>query len=206
MTNVQRPQALLFDFDGVLADTEPLHCFCWQEVLAKEGIPLDWEFYRKECVGLSEREFLSAIGRRASPVRTADELWPLYPLKQKLFAEEAMRREVIPWATRSAVKSLQGMPLAVVTSSCRAEIEPILKKEGVFEWLHVCVYGDEVERLKPAPDPYLLALERLGVKQGVVFEDSEAGMTSAREAGCTVVQVRDPAELPELVKRVSNFR
>jgi beta-phosphoglucomutase len=205
MTN-QLPEALLFDFDGVLADTEPVHWACWRDILAGEGIELDWEYYENHCIGLSEREFLAAIGRRASPVRSVDELWPLYRLKQKRFADHVASAAVISEPTREVIKRHAHLPLGVVTSSCRVEIEPILIKEEVLEHMRTCVYGDEVENLKPAPDPYVLALERLGVGHAVVFEDSEAGMASARAAGCRVVQVKRAEELPELVSRITNCR
>lgn len=201
MTN-SSPQALLFDFDGVLADTEPLHWRCWRDVLAPEGIDLDWEYYQRECIGLSEREFLLALGRRVEPARSLDQLWPLYPLKKKQFADGAASGRVVSGETLECLKSIVKLPLAVVTSSVRQEIEPILLKDQVHDLMRACVYGDEVPRLKPAPDPYRIAMERLGVTEAVVFEDSEAGMTSARAAGCRVVQVGHPSELPELVRGV----
>lgn len=201
MTN-QLPQALLFDFDGVLADTEPLHWSCWRDVLEPEGISLDWDYYQRECIGLSEREFLIALGRRVTPARTMDELWPLYPLKKKKFTDEAQRRRVVGEDILECLKALPKLPLAVVTSSVRQEIEPILKKDQVHSLMTACVYGDEVPRLKPAPDPYLIAMERLGVSAAIAFEDSQAGMTSARAAGCEVVRVNSPEDLPALIGQV----
>lgn len=201
-----RPQALLFDFDGVLADTEPLHWSAWRDTLAPEGIPLSWDYYEAHCIGLSEREFLAALGRHCDPARTVDELWPLYPLKKQRFADEAARRPIIAPDTVQALNQLHDIPFAVVTSSVRAEIEPILKKDQVLHLAATCVYGDEVPRLKPAPDPYRIAMERLGVTRAVAFEDSQAGMTSARDAGCHVVQVRSASELPSLIASVLNFR
>jgi beta-phosphoglucomutase len=202
----QRPEALLFDFDGVLADTEPLHWRSWRDTLAPEGILLEWEYYENHCVGLSEREFLHALGRRTDPARTVDELWPLYPKKIERFAAEACKERVISQATVDAIVSLNDIRLAVVTSSVRQEIEPILLKDELHPALTTCVYGDEVPRLKPAPDPYRIAMERLGVSNAVVFEDSQAGIQSATEAGCRVVQVRNPAELPDLIQQVLNCR
>lgn len=205
MTN-QLPQALLFDFDGVLADTEPLHWSCWRDVLAPEGIDLDWDYYERECIGLSEREFLEALARRVKPPRSADELFTLYPLKKQQFANMARQQRVIPSDTVDCLKALNGIAMGVVTSSVKEEIEPILLKDNVHGLMQVCVYGDEVPRLKPAPDPYRIALQRLGVDEAVVFEDSEAGMSSARAAGCQVVQVNHPQELPSLVQQALNFR
>jgi len=205
MTNTQKPQALLFDFDGVLADTEPLHWSCWRDVLAPEGIQLDWDYYQQHCIGLSEHEFLSALGRRVHPPRTVDDLWPLYPGKKARFAAQAAASRVIPQSTVDCLKGLDGLPFAVVTSSVRAEIEPILDNEGVLPLAAACVYGDEVPRLKPAPDPYLIAMERLGVTRAAAFEDSQAGLASARAAGCHVIEVSHPSALPSLVDQILNL-
>lgn len=205
MTN-QLPQALLFDFDGVLADTEPIHWACWRDLLAPEGIDLDWDYFERECIGLSDREFLEAVARRAASPRTVDELLPLYPLKKKMFADESLRRRLISDATVECLKSLSDKLMAVVTSSVKQEIEPILLKENVHSLMETCVYGDEVPRLKPAPDPYRIAMERLGVSSAVVFEDSKAGVQSALAAGCEVVQVARTEDLPALVWRSLQFR
>jgi HAD superfamily hydrolase (TIGR01509 family) len=62
------------------------------------------------------------------------------------------------------------------------------------------VYGGDVKKLKPAPDPYLLAVEKLGVRNALVVEDSDAGEASARAAGLDVLRVRTPTEMPELLR------
>jgi sugar-phosphatase len=89
-----------------------------------------------------------------------------------------------------------------VTSSNRAEIESILQKEQLLQVLGTVVYGNDVRHHKPDPEPYLLAMERLGVAacDTIVFEDSAAGMQSARAAGCHAVQVPDVAQVAALVR------
>ncbi len=77
--------AVLFDFDGVLADTEPLHFEAWRDTLAPAGIRLDWEYYVSSCIGLADKEMIAALGLKADPPKTLDELWPLYPLKKDRF-------------------------------------------------------------------------------------------------------------------------
>ena len=64
------------------------------------------------------------------------------------------------------------------------------------------VYGNEVKALKPDPEPYRTAMERLGVIRGIAFEDSAAGIASATAAGCEVVEVRHPDEVPGLIRQV----
>jgi HAD superfamily hydrolase (TIGR01509 family) len=91
--------------------------------------------------------------------------------------------------------------MAVVTSSNRAEVEPILEKAGLLAYLKAAVYGGDVARLKPAPDPYLKAAELLGAKRPLVIEDSDAGEESGRAAGFDVLRVRESCEVPDALRQ-----
>lgn len=193
--------AILFDFDGVLADTEPLHWQCWNQVLEPLGLAVSWDDYRRHCVGISDRDFLARLGALGSPPRTVDELWPYYPLKKRLFAQRAAAGGLIAGELKDILRRLRPQRLAVVTSSSRQEIEAILRAEGVLEHFGAAVYGDEVARLKPDPEPYRTAMQRLGVEHAVALEDSSPGMESARRAGCEVIAVSHPREVPELLRR-----
>jgi len=196
---VSRP-AFLFDFDGVLADTEPLHFEAWRNVLAPAGVPLDWELYVTRCIGLADKEMVAMLGSLASPPKPIEDLWPLYHHKQKAFQDLTFSQKIIPDDTLEAIRRLAHNGLAVVTSSARHEIEPILARDGLLPLLATAVYGDEVGRLKPDPEPYRTALQRLGVDSAIVFEDSPSGIASARAAGCQVVAVSHPSVLPSLLE------
>ena len=65
--------SILFDFDGVLADTEPVHCACWAEVLATVGVTLTWEFYRRQCIGIDDRDMLRLLATQSGPPRDWDD-------------------------------------------------------------------------------------------------------------------------------------
>jgi HAD superfamily hydrolase (TIGR01509 family) len=193
-------EAILFDFDGVLADSEPLHWRCWREVLAPLGLDLSWDYYERECIGVADREMLERLGRLTDPPHALDKLWPLYPLKKEKFRLLVESEKLIPPATIQAIRGLRGYRLAVVTSSMQAEILPILEREGVLSLFQACVYGDSVKRLKPDPEPYLLARSLLGVSRALVLEDSAAGQASGRAAGCDVLAVRNAADVPRLLE------
>lgn len=193
-------EAILFDFDGVLADTEPLHWACWNEALQTLGVSISWEAYSANCIGISDRAFLEALGRVSIPPRPLDELWPTYPLKKKLFAERATSGNIISNETKSLLQDLSGIPLAVVTSSATSEISAILKAEKVLDRFQATVYGDEVTNLKPHPEPYLTAMQRLGVTSAIVLEDSGPGMASGRAAGCEVIEVKHASDVPGLLR------
>src|SRR5207249_12259483 len=90
--------------------------------------------------------------------------------------------------------------VAVVTSSGRLEVEPVLDRAGIRRHLGALVFGEDVQRHKLAPDPYLLAAARLGAVRPLVVEDSIAGVASARAAGFDVVQVASPSEVAPMVR------
>lgn len=196
----ERHPAILFDFDGVLADTEPLHWRCWNEVLAPLGLSVTWDDYREHCVGISDRDFLARLGALGRPPRTVEELWPFYPLKKKLFAERATAGGLIAEELKDILRRLDPRRLAVVTSSSRPEIEAVLRAENVLDHFGTAVYGDEVARLKPDPEPYQTAMRRLGVEEAIALEDSGPGIESARRAGCEVIEVRDAKDVPRLLR------
>jgi HAD superfamily hydrolase (TIGR01509 family) len=107
----------------------------------------------------------------------------------------------IPEATVRMLQSLHGYRIGLVTSSGRAEVEPVLKAAGIDSCFHTFVFRDDCPRHKPDPAPCLLVLERLGVNQGIAFEDSDAGIKSASAARLTAVRVEDPYQLPDIVNR-----
>lgn len=188
--------AILFDFDGVLADTEPIHCACWAEAVRPLGIHLDWQTYEPIGVGGSDRDLAGFMAARAPKPLAPDEVMALHPLKTQLFSDRVLLDPPISQEIRELLKSLGGYKLAVVTSSFRHEIEPILERAGIRDRFAAFVGGDDVGKLKPAPDPYLRAAKLLGAKSPLVVEDSDAGEASARAAGFDCLRVAHCSELP----------
>lgn len=194
-------QAILFDFDGVLLDTEPVHWACWAEALRTAGLELTWEYYRDHCIGIDDRDMLRAMAISADPPRDWDSLWALYPEKKRLF-QERMTAPAFDPALRELLPALHaGYRLAVVSSSACVEIEPLLVRGGIRGHFDTIVGGDSVTRQKPAPEPYLLAAERLGVERALVIEDSAAGIASGRAAGFEVLAVKHPREVAGAVRQ-----
>ncbi len=190
-------EAILFDFDGVLIDSEPVHFTCWRDILKEFGVDLDWDTYERTAIGVSDRKMLAGLcGDRID----LEALYARYPQKKAMFRERMMAGETFTRDTLQLLHDLRGFQLAVVTSSGRAEVEPILEAAGIRECFHAAVFGGDVKNLKPAPDPYLLAVERLSVKTAIVVEDSDAGCESARAAGLPFVRVPRQADMPGLVR------
>ena len=193
-------EAILFDFDGVLLDSEPVHCACWAEVLAPLGVTVEWEYYRQYGVGVDDRGMLRTMAARSDPERNWEELWAQYPAKKRLFqARMAQSPPFDPSLDGFLSRLHSAYKLAVVSSSSTTEIALILTAGGIRRHFDTLVCGEDVQHHKPAPDPYLLAAQRLGVRTALVVEDSEPGMASGRAAGFEVVAVKGPADLQEQV-------
>lgn len=196
-------KALLFDFDGVIADTEPFHWRAWLEALAPYSPNLDWEKYQRCCVGTSDLHMLKFFMEITEKPVTLDELRALYPQKRNLFQALASAESIVDRRLVRVLAGLNGgLKSAVVTSSNRIEVEPILKQAGLLDVLSTVVYGNDVKNYKPHPEPYQIALARLGVQpsEAVVFEDSVSGVRSGQDAGCRVVTVKSPTDLLALVE------
>lgn len=192
--------AILFDFDGVLADTEPLHYLCWKEIIAPYGIDLAWETYSSSFIGVPDDLMLAEFCKQISPPVELRTLKDHSPRKRARFRELVLRELPFFAGCREFLDSLHATKLAVVTSSGRSEIEPALDRAGLLDCFATCVYGGDVRDQKPAPEPYLLAASRLKAQRPLVIEDSEAGVQSARAAGFDVIQVKSPSEVPAAVQ------
>src|SRR5271157_2023122 len=147
-------EAILFDFDGVLLDSEPVHCACWAEVLSPFGVTLRWEYYREHGVGVDDREMLRTLAARLDPPRNWEELWAVYPAKKRLFRARMAQLPPFDPSLDRFLRELHGAyKLAVVTSSATTEIAPILASGGIQRHFDTLVGGGDVKRHKPARIP-----------------------------------------------------
>jgi HAD superfamily hydrolase (TIGR01509 family) len=194
--------AILFDFDGVLADTEPVHWACWAEVLQPFGISLAWEYYRDHGIGIDDKEMLKVLAALASPPLDWRALFAGYPRKKELFRSRVMAHPPFDPRLDAFLGDLhRTCKLAVVTSSARAEIEPLLSAGGLRPHFDALIGAEDVTRYKPDPEPYSRAAERLGARTALVVEDSAAGLASGRAAGFAVLAISEPSQVPQLVAR-----
>jgi len=185
-----RYDALLFDFDGVLADTETLHHRAWNDTLQPFEIQFDWDYYLKNCVGIAD----TVLAKRLN--LGVDER-ALVTHKQTRFRAAMEASTPFESATLDLIRELaEHHRLAVVSSSGAAEVEPPLTMAGIRQYFQLVVTCESVQRLKPAPDPYLLAAERLGSRCPLVIEDSDTGVASAQAAGFDVIRITSAASMP----------
>ncbi|HTD44147.1 MAG TPA: HAD family phosphatase [Bryobacteraceae bacterium] len=198
--------AILFDFDGVLADTEPVHWRCWNDILEPFSIQLTWEAFERECIGVSDRALIERLASQRQPPIPFDELWSQYPCKKELFRRRLAEAPPFVAETVALVRELSEFyKLAVVTSSARIEVEPALLHGGIRACFQELVCGKEVENLKPAPDPYLKAAELLGARKPLVIEDSDSGVASARAAGFEVLRISDVQDVARAVREFLSY-
>jgi HAD superfamily hydrolase (TIGR01509 family) len=193
-------EAILFDFDGVLADTEPLHFESWAEALKPLGISLDWQTFEKHCIGIPDRVVAEFFRGLVHPPADFEAVWERHPVKRALFLAKLRGRQFFLPEVPALLSSLKGYQLGVVSASSRLEVEAALEAAGIRHCFEVLIGTEDVERTKPAPDPYLLAMRRLGAGRALAVEDSEAGVASATAAGLAVLRVPRPSDMPGLLR------
>ena len=188
---MRSPAACLFDLDGLLLDTEPLHSQAWLQAAEAFGLNLRHEQLlalrgrrRLDCAE-QVRQWMAASGLAAPTVEA------LLAVRQPIAEALLPLATPMPGAMELIAACQQhAIPMAMVTSSSRSAVA---LKEAPHPWLAAIsarVHGDDPELVagKPAPDPYLLAARRLAVDASLcwAFEDSPAGAQAATAAGCRV--------------------
>ena len=180
--------ALIFDLDGVVVDSMPLHTLAWQRYLAQLGITREDVAIQMHGRRNDEivREFLGS-GVAAEIVTGHG------AAKERLFREmmgENLQTALVP-GIEDFLRRVQHAPVALATNAEPANVSFVLDGTGLRRYFRAVVDGSQVERAKPAPDVYLAAAQRLGVPPAncVVFEDSPVGISAARAAGARVVGI-----------------
>ena len=205
-------RAVVFDFDGVLVDSEPLHFRALRGGLQPEGIAIDEDEYYERYAAYDDRTAIRlALEQHGTPY-DAERVGRTAKRKSELFDELLPGIPFFPGA-RELVRDLaRELPLAIASGALRSEIERILAAGGLRECFRAVVGAEDVERTKPDPLPYasavaLLARECSGLRPEdcVAFEDTMAGIASARAAGLKVIGVTHtyPAEKLGAAHRVA---
>ncbi len=179
--------AIIFDFNGTLSDDEPILCEIFIELFAEHGKPLSAQEYFDELAGLSDPEIVRTwLGRDHPDVDSViDERIRRY---RAAVAGGSSVHEHVREAVRYAAARV---PLAICSGAARAEIDPVVRAAGLSECFGAVVSSDDVVRGKPDPEGYAQALRLLGdPEDALVFEDTEAGIASAKSAGLRVIAKR----------------
>lgn len=194
-----RAEAVIFDFDGVIVDTEPLHYAAFQRVLEPLGLHFTWEEYVETYIGFDDRDAFRHAFSSKGTVLGQDELHRLIEQKAAFF-EEVIGAGVSAYpGVLDLISHLHadGFPLAICSGALRSDIDPILCMLGISDYFDVIVSADDVAASKPDPECYQIAFQRLqSARQNgfskdatIAIEDTPAGISSARAAGLMVCAV-----------------
>lgn len=185
-------QAYLFDCDGTVADSMPLHYIAWKKALGEWNCPFDEElFYSWGGVPPMEIvERLNAMHRLSMPVaEVADH-------KENYYYAQLPELKPVPEVIEHVEAQYGKIPFGIVSGSTRESVVNSLSTIGLLGRFQTIVTSEDYRRSKPAPDAFLLAAERLGVapESCLVFEDADIGIQAATAAGMASIRVPNPLE------------
>lgn len=193
-------KAIIFDFDGIITDTEPVHMEAWQGVLEPLGVMIDEEEFRTRYTGMNDRDFLEAVSRNHRHHFADTEKADL--IDQKSVATLALLEQDIPVLPGvmdfiGAVKD--ATLLAICSGANRAEIEFILRHLKLMDLFNPVIAADSVTKGKPDPEGYIRAYEGLVERSDgillpenvIAIEDSPRGIAAAKEAGLRCLAVKN---------------
>jgi len=184
--------AYLFDCDGTIVDSMPLHYVAWKAALSNWNCPFPEEqFY--SWGGLPVAKIIERLNELNGLKMTVEEV---EKCKEQLYYEELPRLRAVPEVLEHIHLQHGRLPFAVVSGSTRDSVTASLRTLGLLDKFQTLVCAGDYRRSKPHPEAFLLAAERLGVKPDacLVFEDTEMGIQAATAAGMASVKVPPPWE------------
>ena len=199
-------KAIVFDFDGVIADSEPLHLRAFQQALGEQGIFLSRDEYFTRYLGYDDVGAFQALSRDRNLGMNERQVTALITLKGAKLQEMMSAGEVLfPGAADFIRAAADAVPVAIASGALRHEIEDILEAAGLRSLFTTIVASGDTPQSKPSPAPYRLAVERLEAVAGplaphrcVAIEDSRWGLESALGAGLRCVGVTNSYPAAEL--------
>jgi len=200
-------QAIVFDFDGVIADSEPLHLRAFQQMLAEEGIELSAADYYSRYLGYDDAGLMQVLAADRGIAMDDRHIALLVARKGARLQEMLQSGHVLfPGAVEFIRSAAAEVPIAIASGAMKHEIVEIIGTAGVGGLFTAIVAAGDTPQSKPSPAPYLLAFERLRQGSGhdldprrcVAIEDSRWGLESAQGAGLRCVGVTTSYSTAEL--------
>jgi beta-phosphoglucomutase len=197
--NGLQAEAVIFDFDGVIVDTEPLHYAAFQRLLEPRGLGFSWEQYVETYMGFDDRDaFIEAFKVNGTTLSAAS-LQNFIDRKADLF-QEIIRDGITAYpGVVNLIRHIQASrtPLAICSGALRSDIDPILETLGIADCFDLIVTAEDVSKSKPDPACYRLSHARLNELrameltpgQVLAIEDTPAGIAAAKGAGLQVIAV-----------------
>ncbi len=186
--------AVIFDFDGIIVDSEPMHYRAFQAVLEPLGMGFSWEEYCEIYIGYDDRDAFREVFKTQDKKMGSRDLKHLIAEKAVAFQQLIHDGETppLPGAVELIESIPARLPIALCSGALKEDILPILKRLGIENAFSVVVTAEDTKKSKPDPAPYKLALEKLGIKNpasALAIEDTPAGIVSAKSAGLKVLAV-----------------
>jgi HAD superfamily hydrolase (TIGR01509 family) len=197
--------AIIFDFDGVIVDSEPMHEAALRETLRAEGMDFSPQEYRAKYLGFDDRDICVGVARSHGRTLSDSDLAHLMRLKcqKTMDAIAAGIAAPFPGSIELLKAAAAAAPTAICSGARREEIDAVLARLGVLGLAKTIVSADDVAKSKPDPESYRLVVERLGgvkAQECVAIEDTAWGVQSAVGAGVRVVAVCHSMTGAELAK------
>lgn len=191
--------AVIFDFDGVIVDSERLHWAAFNAVIDQ---PVSWEDYLQTLIGFDDRDAFKYLFPSIGKPELDELIVKKAAAFQELLAEGGAA--ALPGAVE-LIKHLSGtIPIAICSGALREDILPIIGKLGIADAFDTIVTAEDTPVSKPDPAPYLLTKKRLGISSGLVIEDTPAGIAAAKGAGLNVLAVTN-SYAPEALTQADAF-
>ena len=189
-------RAYLFDMDGTIADSMPLHYLAWKQALAEYGCPLFPEPLFYSWGGMPVREIVATLNQRHSLSMPIEEV---AHREEGLYYELLPRLTAVPEVLEQIEEAHTRIPFAVVSGSTRESVTKSLDVLGLRDRFDVLVCAGDYKNAKPDPEPFLLAAQKLNVPPAscLVFEDTAMGIEAATRAGMQSVRILQPWERPK---------
>ena len=199
-------QAIIFDFDGVIADSERLHLLAYQQVLAAHGLTLPEPLYYDRYLGYDDDGVFQRYAQDQTLSWDDNFIGRLVAAKGERYETLSENGEMIfPGAAQFIREAAERVPIAIASGALTREISEILAREQLLPLFAAIVGADQTVRTKPSPEPYLEAFSRLAARNEaiaewhtVAIEDSRWGLQSAAAAGLRCVAVTNTYTAQEL--------
>jgi len=201
-------KAVIFDFDGVITDSEVLHLRAFNEVLSQYGVEITTKNYYQTYLGLTDVDCYKLLIHQGLLKIKEQEIAGLVEQKNMIFEELAKKEGQLIDGVRDFLNELERnkVPMAICSGALLTEIEMILEEAGLRHLFEVIVSAEQIKKGKPDPQGFLLTLEKLNAnrkdpitsEQCVVIEDSHWGLEAARAAGMHTVAVTNSYDAEQL--------